>query len=109
MKPPMAQKRMREIHGMSGQRNWNTPISILTQIQPINGIANWKNPKTPAISVIFLFFMYGSCRPFASETEKASMARPAPRRRLLRKSQKLKMIPLSNTNKKDPRARKPYA
>ena len=49
-----------------------------TQNQPISGITNWNPANTPAIPHILAPFISGSLRPLASETEKASIARPTP-------------------------------
>ena len=65
---------------------------VWTQIQPVMGITAWNTPKVPAMMYIRFTDILGSCRPFAIETENASMARPTPSRALLRKNKKLHSI-----------------
>ena len=71
-----------------------------THIQPIRGIANWKSENTPATVKIFDLFIHGSLSPFARDTEKASIARPIPRRILLKKNEKLNIFPPKTKNTK---------
>ena len=52
------------------------------------GMRNWKKAKVPAMRHILDLFMLVSLRPLARETEKASMARPAPRQMLVMKKAK---------------------
>ena len=84
----MKERRISAIHGIKGSKALNAWAMVDTQNQPIIGITNWKRAKTPAIRHILLCFILGSCRPFAIETEKASIARPTPKSVLLKKKLK---------------------
>lgn len=64
---------------------------VWTQIQPAMGIKNWKPPKVVAMRSRLFLLITGSSKALAMETEKASMARPAPRARLLTKKRKIFM------------------
>lgn len=59
--------------------------TVLTSTQPIKGIKNWKNPNVLAIPIAFGNFIFWLHKPFARETEKASIASPSPKSKLLRK------------------------
>ena len=77
---------IRAIQGMSFSKDLKYMIMVWTQTQPIRGIRHWKMENMPAILHILFFFIFVSFRPFARETEKASMARPAPRKMLFKKN-----------------------
>ena len=59
--------------------------TVCTQTQPKSGIKVWKKAKIPATENILRFFIHGSFKPLASETEKASIASPTPKKMLLKK------------------------
>ena len=83
---------------------------VCTQIQPIIGIANWKNENTPAIPHMRRNFMQGSFKPFAKDTENASIASPAPSAMLIIKNPKSICFLRSFFffANKNPRAAKPH-
>ena len=53
-------------------------MAVWTHIQPAIGISAWNTANTAGISVILRLFIEVSFSPFASETEKASIASPTP-------------------------------
>ena len=73
------------IQGMNFSNAWKYCAIVWTQIQPTAGMKNWKNANVPAIKPMRGSFIFGSFMPLASETEKASIARPTPKRMLLKK------------------------
>ena len=56
------------------------------------GMRNWKKAKAPAMRHLSLRFMSGLASELATETEKASMARPTPSRILLNTKIKIEDI-----------------
>ena len=71
-------RRMRAIQGMNFRKALKASSMKCTQTHPISGIANWKKAYMPAIMIRLGTGISGSLRPFATQTEKASIARPAP-------------------------------
>jgi hypothetical protein len=67
-----------------------------TQSQPSRGMAVWNRAKQPEIPNIRFLFMDGLLIALATETEKASMARPMPRNRLLMKKERSNPLLLSD-------------
>jgi hypothetical protein len=63
-----------------------TVATVWTQNQPISGMRTWKTANTPAIRHMLRRGISGERRPLAMETEKASIARPTPKRILLKKN-----------------------
>ena len=90
--PPMKHKRIRAIQGIKGSKAENSSTSRVTHSQPAMGISAWKPAKTPATRHILRRDIRGSFRPFASDTEKASMASPTPSKMLLKKNAKLRFM-----------------
>ena len=68
---------------------WNEVKSdaiVRTQSQPASGMANWKMAYVPAMAERRSLPMPGSATALTMETEKASIASPAPRRAELTKN-----------------------
>jgi hypothetical protein len=73
-------------------------IIVCTKTHPKRGISAWKKAKTPAIDRDLVFFIFGSLSPLAIDTEKASMASPTPKNKLLTINSIIKKFPLSSIN-----------
>ena len=84
--PPMNSSRISAIQGIHFSKDWKYWTIVWTQTQPIIGIRAWKNANVPAMMQIFRLRIPGSFSPLASDTEKASIARPTPSRALFRKN-----------------------
>ena len=86
IEPPIQSSSTSAIHGTKRWNAANFSTNVWTQTQPSIGIKNWNSANVPAMAQARPRDILGSFRPFASDTENASMARPTPSKILLKKN-----------------------
>lgn len=89
---PIILNKINAIHGTILVKLLKQLHKVWTKNHPIIGISAWKNANTPAIKIILDFFIFGSFNPFAKETEKASIAKPTPSKKLFTKNTTFQLI-----------------